>query len=196
MNRSLSRILKKAGIVAAIVIGIVVMLVAQQQSNGGTAVTITSGTVTLGAGAANIGAVAIQSGQTVGLATGSNAIGSITNTTFGISAGTAKIGITYPYTGCGTTAIESALAAMPTTTTSVTASTTCVLTLYLHNSSSTTAYTVTVTDAGGSNYILNGVSLQPLEVRQLNFPNGLKLTSGVKWSASNAAVIAGFEGLQ
>jgi hypothetical protein len=173
--------------------------IAQQQYSGGQAVSITSGTVTatqatgsnlhVQVDAAPTTAVTgtfWQSTQPVSLATAPALV-----------ASTAKIGITYPYTSCGATPITVALQALPTVTTTVTGTTTCLLSLSLQNTSSSTSYTVTITDGQGSPVsFLNAVTLNPLETREYSYPNGMKFTTGIKWSATNAAVTGAIEGLQ
>lgn len=113
-----------------------------------------------------------------------------------LAAGTAKIGITYPYTSCGTVAFTTALQAMPTASTAITASTTCVLTLQLSNTSAG-SLTVNVSDNQGTPVsFLNAVTVLPGETREYSFPNGMKLTSGIKVNASGTGVTYAIEGLQ
>lgn len=112
-------------------------------------------------------------------------------------AGVAKIGVTYPYTSCGTTAFTSALQAMPTTSTAIAASTTCLLLLNLSNTTAG-ALTVTVSDNAGTPVnFLNAVTLNAGETRTYAFaPGGAKFTSGIKVAASGSGVTYTAEGLQ
>ena len=188
--------------IAALVLAAVFASFAQQQFSGGQTVTV--GNASLAVTQSGNWAVRAQDGSGNGLTSTSNALdvniksGSIANTAFGLNAGTAKVGIVYPYTGCGTTAVEAKLQALPASATAIgAASDTCVLSIYLHNTSSSTAYTFTITDGQGSPVnFANAVTINPLEERQWNFQNGLKLTSGIKWNASNAAVTGAVEALQ
>ncbi len=126
------------------------------------------------------------------LPTGSNTIGTVT-----IGAGTSVIGTvdTIPKTACGNTVASQALAAVPTTSTAVFTSTTCVVAIVLNNTNSTAA-TVTVTDNQGTpvNDILsfsipgNSQIIQPLW--------GVAFTTGVKWSASATGVTGAVIGYQ
>lgn len=111
-------------------------------------------------------------------------------------AGTAKIGVTYPYTSCGTTSFTIALQAMPTSSTAVAAATTCILGMDISNTSGG-SLTVTVSDNQGTpiNW-LNAVTLLPGETRTYNFSNGRKFTSGIKVQASGSGVTYSLEGLQ
>lgn len=172
----------------------------QQQTSGGAAVTVTSGTVTANQG----GTWTMQPGNTANttawLVTGTGGnfpiSGSISNTAFGVSAGTAKIGITYPYTSCGTTSFTSALQAMPTSSTAIATSTTCILGFEISNTSGG-SLTVTISDNQGSPVVfLSAVSIGAGETRTYNWPNGRKFTSGVKVQASGAGIVYALEGLQ
>ncbi len=175
------------------------LLIAQQQFSGGQAVTITSGTTTVTqASGANLH-VNVDSAPTTAVTgtfwqgTQPTSLASLP----ALAAGTAKVGIVYPYTSCGTTAVTAALQALPTVATAVTGTTSCLLTLYLHNSSSSTAYTVTITDGAGTPVpFMNGSTLNALETRTYTFDHGVKMTTGLKWNASNVAIVGAVEMLQ
>jgi hypothetical protein len=100
-----------------------------------------------------------------------------------------------PKTACGTTIASQALAAVPTTSTAVFTSTTCIQAILLNNTTGSPV-TVTVTDNAGTpiNDILtfsipaNSQLIQPLY--------GIAFSSGVKWSASGAGVTGGALGYQ
>lgn len=111
-------------------------------------------------------------------------------------AGTAKIGTTYPYTSCGTTAFTKALQAMPTSSTAIAVATTCVLGIEISNTSGG-ALTVTISDNAGTPVnFLNGVTINAGETRTYNWANGRQFTSGVKVQASGAGITYSLEGLQ
>jgi hypothetical protein len=186
---------------------------AQQQFSGGSAVVVTSGTIiatqstgsnlhvdvdtALPTGSNTIGAVNIAASQTVGLSAGSAAIGSLT-------AGTALLGKTYPYTGCGTTQVESGspvgFAAMPTSSTSIETATTCVLSLVVTNTGAS-AYTYYFTDAQSTAVSVIGSAANPITINAgerdvYTFPSGVKFNSGIKAAASNVAVSYYLLGIQ
>jgi len=179
-------------------------LIAQQQYSGGQAVTVTSGSVTANAGTGPSTAWKVDLSSTGANSTAIKVDPSAVTSPVSLAslpalaAGTNKIGTAYPYTSCGTTAVTMALQALPTTATSVTGSTSCLVNLYLHNTSNSVAYTVTVTDGQGSPVaFLNAVTLNPLETREYNFPNGgPKMTTGLKWNASNVAIVGSVEMMQ
>jgi hypothetical protein len=170
-----------------------------QQSGGpGSTVTVTSITNPLPAGtnvighvindasAAVIGHVITDSGSvasvslSAALPTGSNVIGTVNS---------------IPKTACGNTVASQALAAVPTSSTAVFSSTTCVMTIVLNNTNSSSV-TVTVTDNQGTpiNDVLtfsipaNSQLIQPLW--------GVAFTSGVKWVASTTGVTGAVLGYQ
>jgi hypothetical protein len=102
---------------------------------------------------------------------------------------------TVPLNACGTTVASSALAAVPTSSTAVFSTTTCVQTIVLNNTTSS-ALTVTVTDNEGTpvNDLLTfsipaySQLIQPL--------GGVAFTSGVKWVASASGVTGAMLGNQ
>jgi hypothetical protein len=114
------------------------------------------------------------------LPTGANVIGTVN---------------TIPKTACGNTVASQALAAVPTSSTAVFASTTCVMQIVLNNTNSSAA-TVTVTDNAGTpiNDVLtfsippNSQLIQPLA--------GIAFTTGVKWTASGTGVTGAMLGYQ
>lgn len=146
----------------------------------------TNGTVAIGAGSAVIGHVIADSGSTTAvtslpsLTTGSNVIGTVN---------------TIPKTACGNTVASQALAAVPTSSTAVFSSTTCLSVIILNNTNSS-SITVTVTDNAGSpiNDVLtfsipaNSQLIQPLW--------GVAFTTGMKWSASTTGVTGAALGYQ
>ncbi len=110
----------------------------------------------------------------------------------GLAAGTNKIGVAYPYTGCGTTQFETGtpvgVAAMPTSSTAITATTTCLVTLEISNTSAG-SLTVTVTDNAGTPInFLNAVTMGPGERDEYSFPNGMKFNAGIKVQASGSGI--------
>ncbi|MEQ1949021.1 MAG: hypothetical protein ABL995_17650 [Bryobacteraceae bacterium] len=101
-----------------------------------------------------------------------------------------------PKTACGSTAYDSGMVTLPNTSTALTATSTCVNTIIFVNTTASTQ-TVTVTDNQGAPLTyLTGFQIPANStfVYDLQFA---KLTSGVKWSATNAsAVNAQVVGLQ
>jgi hypothetical protein len=112
-----------------------------------------------------------------------------------IPTGTAIIGKVVPATACGTTVESQALAAVPTSSTAVFTSTTCIMVIVLNNTNSSAA-TVTVTDNEGTpvNDVLtfsipaSSQLIQPLY--------GVAFTSGLKWTASTSGVTGAILGYQ
>ena len=117
-----------------------------------------------------------------------------------LAAGSAIIGKTVPVTACGTTSFSQALAFVPNSATSVTATTTCVLSMLFNNTTSS-AVTVTISDAStncsaGVCQSLSALSI-PANSQLLQPMYGQVFTSGIKWQASSAsAVVGGIVGLQ
>jgi hypothetical protein len=113
-----------------------------------------------------------------------------------LAAGTALIGKVAPFTGCGTTVFSQAMVALPTSSTVVTATTTCVLALYFDNTNAG-AQTVTVTDNAGTplNVVGPGFSLPGLS--NMTIPlDGVALSNGIKWLAGGTGVTGGVLGVQ
>jgi len=196
---------------------------AQQMQSGGQAVTVSSGTITANQG----GTWTVQPGNTanttawkvdgsavtqpvsgtltVQQSTASNLKVDPSGVTSPVSlaslpalpAGTSKIGVTYPYTSCGTTAYTAALQAAPTASTAIASATTCLLILNLSNTSAG-ALTITVSDNAGTPVnFLNAVTLNAGETRTYAFaPGGAKFSSGIKMQASGSGITYTAEGLQ
>lgn len=178
---------------------------AQQQFSGGQAVTVTSGTITATQATGSNLHVAVDSAPTTAVT------GTFWQTTQPVSgtfwqatqptslaslpalvAGTAKIGVTYPYTGCGTTAAESGspagFSALAASTTVVFSSTTCLLTFIVTNTGAA-SFTYYVTDNAGAPIAAigssgNPITILPGERDEYTFPNGSKFNAGVKLTAS------------
>ena len=192
-------------------------LYAQQQYSGGQAVTVSG---SLPGGTNNIGKIDIlgNTGVAVDSSPGSSATNAITvqGSSSGVAvptslaslpalvAGTAKIGVTYPYTGCGTTQVESGspvgFAAMPTSATAVESSTTCVLTLIVTNTGST-SLTYYFTDNQSTAIPVIGSSANPVTILagerdEYTFQNGAKFNSGIKAAASGSGLSYYLLGIQ
>jgi hypothetical protein len=160
---------------------------AQQQFSGGQ-------TVTIGAGSAAIGSVTVSSAPTTAV-TGTFWQGTqpvSLATAPALVASTAVIGETYPYTGCGTTKYESGspvgFNALAAATTTLTATTTCVLSMVITNTGSA-SFTYYVTDAEGTVVPVigssgNPITILPGERDEYTFQNGTKFNSGIKLTAS------------
>jgi hypothetical protein len=134
----------------------------------------------------NVGTVA---SITAALPTGSNVIGAVTQSGTWSIAGS-------PYTNCGATKFNVALVAVPTSPTAATATTTCLMSISFNN---TTAgpLTITVTDGQGTPVALvSSFSLPAYSTVGWSWPNGVQMTTGVKWSASAAGVTGGMFGVQ
>lgn len=111
-------------------------------------------------------------------------------------AGSATIGTVIPKTPCGTTVASQALAAVPTSSTAVFASTTCLMAAYFNNTNAS-AQTVTLTDNAGTP--LNGIgpAFSVPGLSNLFLPyEGVQFASGVKWLAGGAGVTGGMWGFQ
>jgi hypothetical protein len=181
------------------------ILIAQQQFSGGQAVTVSAALPT---GANTIGAVTQASGpwtQNVtqfggsAVATGTGVSGAgvprvtvSSDSSLALAAGTAKVGIVAPQTGCGATNFESGspvgFAALAAATTTVTSTTTCVLTLILTNTGSAN-FTYYVTDNQATPVSVlgssgNPITILPGERDEYTFNNGAKFNSGIKITAS------------
>jgi hypothetical protein len=183
----------------------VVSLFAQQQFSGGQAVTITG---SLPAGSNTIGAVTQASGpwtenltqvnsnavQTgIGASsTGTQRVAVSNDSTIGLVAGTAQVGVTTPRTGCGATAFESGspvgFAALAASTTTVTSTTTCALTFVITNTGSA-SFTYYLTDNAATPIPVIGSSGNPITILagerdEYTFPSGAKFNAGIKLTAS------------
>ncbi|HVP46243.1 MAG TPA: hypothetical protein VMT32_06660 [Bryobacteraceae bacterium] len=119
--------------------------------------------------------------------------GSISNTGFNVTGslptGANVIGQvqTIPKTACGTSAFTPAWQAVPTSTTSLTSTTSCVLAIIVTNTNAT-AQAVTVTDGQGTPVtVINAFSVPANS--QVTFPLfGSQMTSGIKWSAGGTGM--------
>ncbi|MGH9776557.1 MAG: hypothetical protein ACRD50_16620 [Candidatus Acidiferrales bacterium] len=112
-----------------------------------------------------------------------------------IPAGTNVIGKVIPATACGTTVANQALAAVPTSSTAVFSSTTCLWIIVLNNTTGS-SLTVSVTDNQGTpiNDVLTfSIPANSQLIQQLG---GVQFTSGVKWSASASGVTGAVLGYQ
>lgn len=169
------------------VLSFVGSLIAQQQFSGGQSVTIA-------AGSAAIGTVTVTSAPTTAVT------GTFWQATQPVSlatapalvASTALIGETYPYTGCGTTKVESGspagFAALSASTVTLESSTTCVLTFIVTNTGST-SLTYYVTDNAATPIPVIGSSTNPVTILpgerdEYTFQNGSKFNAGIKMTAS------------
>jgi hypothetical protein len=167
---------------------------AQQQFSGGQAVTITSGTTTVTQATGSNLHVAVDSAPTTAVT------GTFWQTTQPVSlatapalvAGTALIGETYPYTGCGTTRVESGspagAAALSASTVTVESTTTCVLSFIVSNTGSA-SFTYYVTDNAATPIPVWGSSSNPITILpgerdEYTFQNGVKFNAGLKLTAS------------
>jgi hypothetical protein len=111
----------------------------------------------------------------------------------GLSSGTNLIGYTRPQNACGTTNYESVMSNPPTSSTSLTATTTCVSLIYVSNTTSSAA-TLTVQDQGtGCN------SAACIWIDAFSVPSnsnmviplyGAKFASGIKWSQGTANALS------
>lgn len=93
---------------------------------------------------------------------------------------------------CGNAVYDSGIVTLPNSTTVLTATVTCVSSITFYNLTASTQ-TVTVTDGQGSpaNLIPPAFSLCP-NCDVVFQRSGVKALAGIKWSASNAASVAGF----
>jgi hypothetical protein len=102
---------------------------------------------------------------------------------------------TIPKTACGNTVASQPLAAVPTVSTAVFSSTTCVQAIIINNTNSSSA-TITISDNQSTpiNDVLtfsipaNSQLIQPLW--------GIAMTSGIKWAASTTGVTGAVLGFQ
>jgi hypothetical protein len=119
--------------------------------------------------------------------------GAISNTGFNVTGslptGANVIGQvqTIPKTACGTAAFTPAWQAVPTSTTSLTSTTSCVIAVIVTNTNGA-AQTVTITDGQGTPVtVINAFSVPANS--QVTFPlYGSQMTSGVKWSAGGTGM--------
>jgi hypothetical protein len=115
------------------------------------------------------------------------------NGTATLGAGTAVVGKFASATTCGVTAFDQVWAAVPTSATSVTATTTCDVVIIVTNTNAT-AQTITVTDGQGSpvtaidTFSLPGKSTARFELG--------KMTTGFKWTAGGSGINGSASGVQ
>ncbi len=96
-----------------------------------------------------------------------------------------------PLTGCGSTNYDSGIVTIPSTTTVLTATATCVNTVILINLT-TSQQTCTVTDGQGTPANLIPPSYDiPAKSDAVFNRFGVKALSGVKWSCTNSSAVAG-----
>jgi hypothetical protein len=115
-----------------------------------------------------------------------------------LPAGSNVIGVikTVPSTTCGTTAVTQALAAVPTSSTAVFASTTCMVAAFFNNTNAT-AETVTLTDNAGTPVNGVGPAFSIPGLSNMTIPlYGVPFSSGVKWAAGGTGVTGGMVGYQ
>jgi len=147
--------------------------------------------IIVGAGAAGTPAGGVFSIQGVTSGTAIPVSGTVS---VGINAGTNLIGYTRAQNGCSTTVYESGMAYLPTTSTAVTATSTCVTLLALTNGGAT-SQTITVTD-GSTNCnsaacpVLSSFVL-PANSNVLLSLYGMKFTTGLKWQTTTANQVMG-----
>lgn len=112
-----------------------------------------------------------------------------------LAAGSNIIGKAVQATTCGATPFSQAWAAVPTTSTSLTATTTCVYALMFTNTNST-PQSVTVTDGEATPVTIVPTFSIPAN-SQVTFPfYGAPATTGLKWSAGGAGVNGSVSGVQ
>jgi hypothetical protein len=178
------------GIILATIISFAVVY-AQQISSGGMAVSGTFWQTTQ-----PVSGTFWQSTQPVSIATmpSTPVTGTFWQATQPISATTAlKIGETG---SCGTTIANQPMIAVPTTSTAVFTSTTCVTAIYINNTNAT-AQTITVTDNAGTPLNVVGPALSIPGLSSITIPfHGMAFTTGVKWIAGGSGVTGGIVGYQ
>jgi hypothetical protein len=113
-----------------------------------------------------------------------------------LNAGSNTIGIVIPKTPCGSTVANQVLIAVPTSSTAVFSSTTCLMHAYFNNTNAS-AQTITLTDNAGTplNVVGPGFSVPGLSFATLDF-NGAQLNAGVKWTAGGSGVTGAMWGFQ
>jgi hypothetical protein len=93
-----------------------------------------------------------------------------------------------PKTACGTTAFDSGMVTLPTVSTAVTATATCVNSVVFVNITGATQ-TVTMTDNQGSPSTYLSAFQIPANSTLVYGLDFVKMASGIKWSATNAASV-------
>jgi hypothetical protein len=152
---------------------------------------------TFQAGSALVGKVGID--QTTPGTTNKVSIG--TDGTVAINsalpAGTNLLGIvkTVPSNSCGTTVFNQAWAAVPTSNTAITATTTCKAVLVFTNTNAS-AQTVSVTDGQGSPITSIGPAFSIPGLSTVRFELEGAMTTGIKWVAGGTGVTGSATGYQ
>lgn len=100
-----------------------------------------------------------------------------------------------PATSCGTTQFSSAWAAVPTSNTAVTGTTTCVSAIMLSNTNAS-AQTVAITDGQGSPITIVPTLSIPANSLAIIPLYGSVATTGLKWIAGGSGVTGSVTGLQ
>jgi hypothetical protein len=102
-----------------------------------------------------------------------------------------------PATTCGTTAVSQALVAVPTSSTAVFSSTTCMIAVFFENSNGT-AQTVTLTDNTAVTPLnAVGPAFSVPALSNMTIPlYGIPFTTGFKWTAGGTGVLGGAVGFQ
>jgi len=170
-------------------------VLAQLQQSGGPGSTVTVGAA-LPAGSNIVGKFGIDQttqGTTNGIVVNSGTLTAVTSITNALPAGTNLLGsiTTIPKTSCGTTNYDSGPTLLPTSSTAVTSTTTCVLGIYFTNND-TAAHTVTVTDgstacaSAACTYIGPAFSI-PAASNMMVPLQGMKLTTGIKWNVTDSS---------
>lgn len=169
----------------------------QQSGGGGSSVTVTSGSITATQSTGSNLHVDVDTAPTTAVtgtfwqATQPVSIATVP----ALIASSAIIGKTVPVTSCGTTVLSSAWAAVPTSSTAVASTTTCVYALIFNNTNAS-AQTVTVTDGQGSPVTVVSAFSIPAN-SQVTFPfYGTAMTTGIKWTAGGTGVNGAVIGVQ
>ena len=85
---------------------------------------------------------------------------------------------------------------VPATPTAATSTTTCLASLFFNNTTAG-ALTISVTDGQGTPVALvSTFSLPAYSTVGWSWPNGMQMTTGVKWNASASGVTGGMFGVQ
>jgi hypothetical protein len=148
--------------------------------------------IIVGAGTAGTSTGGVFSVQGVGGGTALPVSGTVTVNA--LPAGTNLIGYSRPPNACSTTAYESGMVDLPTSSTSVTSTPTCVTTIILNNTSAS-AQTVSVQDQStqcnsAACNVLSSFSIPANSEMDLAF-YGAKFTGGIKWNAATANTVVG-----
>jgi hypothetical protein len=147
--------------------------------------------ITVGAGTGGTPAGGVMSIQ--GVSSGTVVPVSGTVSVNALVAGTALIGYTRPQNACGTTNYESVMTNPPSSATSLTATTTCVLEIFVSNITGSAA-TITVQDQGTGCNSAACVWIDAFSIpanSNMAIPlYGMKFASGIKWSQGTANALS------